>query len=386
LDSSTDSGEMSRLYDERLKRLKDAVALRKPDRVPVVPLLDSFPARHTGMTQAEAFRDPDKAMEAFLQTQRDFDFDGVIKPGPGWNSLGDHRMLSAPVKYLIPGVDIGDEDLLQASEAPLFEREDYKTIADKGWNEFWRLQIEKGHLDHLKNPEDLGPDDAKSYQQRIETCRENGFVAINGTGVDDPTHCFSMCRTLTGFTMDVFEVPDLVDAALEAATEDLIKNALESYRNSGTRAMGIWMTMERCSGAIYRLNIFERFLWPHLKRYIETFVAEGIVPWMHMDTDWSLNLPYYKDLPKGKCIVDLDSTTDIFKAKEVLDGHMCISGDVNATMLSLGQPEDVDEYCEKLINLVGGNGGFILSSGCEMPIDAKTENFRAMCDSAKKYA
>jgi uroporphyrinogen-III decarboxylase len=92
-----------------------------------------------------------------------------------------------------------------------------------------------------------------------------------------------------------------------------------------------------------------------------------------------------KQLPKSKCVADLDSTTDIFKAKEILDGHMCISGDVPASLLSLGTPEDVREYCQRLIDEVGRGGGFFLSTGCECPVDAKFENVMMMIDTAKSY-
>jgi len=83
--------------------------------------------------------------------------------------------------------------------------------------------------------------------------------------------------------------------------------------------------------------------------------------------------------------VELDSTTDILKAKEILNGHICIKGDVPATMLSLGKPDDVSAYCKKLIDIVGEGGGFILSTGCTCPVDAKWENVKTMVDTAKNY-
>ncbi len=77
--------------------------------------------------------------------------------------------------------------------------------------------------------------------------------------------------------------------------------------------------------------------------------------------------------------------TDIFKAKEILDGHMCISGDVPASLLTLGTPDDVRVYCQRLIDEVGKGGGFFLSTGCECPIDATFENVKTMIDTAKSY-
>ena len=48
-------------------------------------------------------------------------------------------------------------------------------------------------------------------------------------------------------------------------------------------------------------------------------------------------------------------------------------------------PEEVESYCKKLIDVVGEGGGFILSSGCTVPVDCKIENLKAMVDTAKSY-
>jgi uroporphyrinogen-III decarboxylase len=60
-------------------------------------------------------------------------------------------------------------------------------------------------------------------------------------------------------------------------------------------------------------------------------------------------------------------------------------GDVPAVLFRLGTPKDVEKYCMKLIQQVGEGGGFILSSGCSVPVDAKPENVKAMIDTAKKH-
>jgi uroporphyrinogen-III decarboxylase len=104
-----------------------------------------------------------------------------------------------------------------------------------------------------------------------------------------------------------------------------------------------------------------------MKKMIEAFTAEGILTVMHFDQDWTLNLPYLLDLPRKMCVCELDGITDIFKAKEILKEHMCIAGDVPASLQSVGTPEDMEAYCKKLINIAGKNTGFIPSSGCTVP-------------------
>jgi hypothetical protein len=164
-----------------------------------------------------------------------------------------------------------------------------------------------------------------------------------------------------------------------ASCDDLIANSIEVCKLNGN--MLAFVVLERGSGFYYRLDVFERFEWPFLQHYVDAYISEGITPWLHFDTDWGINLPYFKKLPKGKCICDLDGTTDIFRAKEVLKG----SGDVPASLLTLGKPEEVEAYCKRLIDEVGDGGGFMLTTGCECPIDVKPENLRAMVETGKSY-
>ena len=45
----------------------------------------------------------------------------------------------------------------------------------------------------------------------------------------------------------------------------------------------------------------------------------------------------------------------------------------------------MDDYCRRLITEVGAGGGFILSSGCTIPVDARPENVAAMLGSVHRY-
>ena len=122
-----------------------------------------------------------------------------------------------------------------------------------------------------------------------------------------------------------------------------------------------------------------------MKKMIEAFAAEGLVTVMHFDQDWTINLPYLLDLPPKMCVCELDSKTDIFKAKEILGNHMCVAGDVPAGLQAYGTPKEMEDYVKKLIDVVGKDTGFILSSGCTVPPDCKYDNFKMMIETAKEY-
>ena len=89
-------------------------------------------------------------------------------------------------------------------------------------------------------------------------------------------------------------------------------------------------------------------------------------------------LAYFRELPRASCILELDEETDIFKVKQTLGDWICLKGNVPASLLAFSKTGEVETYCAKLIREVGYGGGFILSSGCEVPLNAKVENVEAM--------
>jgi hypothetical protein len=93
---------------------------------------------------------------------------------------------------------------------------------------------------------------------------------------------------------------------------------------------------------------------------ILALVDEGLVPCFFLEGDCSSRLEHLLELPKGKVLVRIDKT-DIFRAKDVLKDHLCIEGNVPSSLLQTGTPEEVKDYCKKLIDVVGKGGGFILS-------------------------
>ncbi|MFH1950601.1 MAG: cobalamin-dependent protein [Pseudomonadota bacterium] len=364
------------------ERLEAAISLDTVDRHPVFPILVTTAPRLYGITQAEAWQDHNVAREALIRCFEEFGYDYGSKPNYYYPMLPG-KLCAAPVRNLIPGKDLAVDDLYQVDEKVLFEREDYDKIAALGWNGFWDEHYEKISRKTKEQFMLMQGMSNQLYVDDMKICEERGMPIFLGVAVDSVLMAFSLSRTLTEFTRDLYEVPDRVEAAMQASCDDLISNAVSVCRNNGKKVA--FIVLERGSGFYYRLPVFERFEWPFLQRYVDAFVSEGITPWLHLDTDWGMNLPYFTKLPRGKCVCDLDSTTDIFRAKEILRGHMCISGDVPASLLTIGKPEEVAEYCKRLIDEVGEGGGFMLTTGCECPIDARPENIRAMVETGKEY-
>lgn len=364
------------------ERLQAAIRLEPVDRHPVFPLIVNTAPKLYGIPQARAWADHGVARDALIRCFEELGYDYGSKPNFYWPMVPG-KLTAAPVRILIPGRQLAEDDLYQIDEKVLFSREDYEKIAAQGWNGFWEEhygRIGRKTFEQFKMMQAVSN---TFYVEDMNICEAKGMPIFLGVAVDSVLMAFSLCRTLPEFTRDLYEVPDRVEAAMKASCDDLIANAVQVCRNNNKDVA--FIVLERGSGYYYRLEVFERFEWPFLQRYVDAFVSEGLTPWLHLDTDWGLNLPYFTRLPQKTCVCDLDGTTDIFRAKEILKGHMCISGDVPAGLLSVGRPEEVREYCRRLIDEVGEGGGFMLTTGCECPIDAKRENLEAMIETGKTY-
>jgi len=382
------------------ERILAAINLEPYDHVPVAPHINAeYPFRHKGRITADAYN-PELIEEGFQATLDLFEevggWDGATLAGHAVpvasDSLSFFRGRGGLGGYRYPGRStmISNDSSPQYEETPLLSVEDYDDIISLGWRGF--LQKTTEDADAVISPESMLPI-AKvltdRYNRFVEEWRRRGVPVMGGDLLIDPQMALSLLRTLPQFTLDLYRRPDKVQAALDAMVDDITEDAITAMRVSGPRPAngipGIMVACERGSGQYYNLKLFERFVWPYIKKMVLAWAAEGYVTTLHFDTDWTLNLPYLLELPPKSCICELDSTTDIFKAKEILKDHMCIMGDVPPALSSHGTPEEMEAYCKKLIDIVGKDTGFILSNGCAVPPDTKDENFKMMIDTARNY-
>lgn len=131
-------------------------------------------------------------------------------------------------------------------------------------------------------------------------------------------------------------------------------------------------------------EMFNRFVWPYFVEYTNLCVEMNVIPMFHLDANWNKALPRFLELPEKKCIIALDSVTDIRLTRKILGDHMCILGDVPATLLAFGTPDTVKKYVNDVIDDIGPYG-LIGASGCDIPSNGKFENVKAMFDTFRDY-
>jgi len=188
-------------------------------------------------------------------------------------------------------------------------------------------------------------------------------------------------RGMPGAMTDMYRQPEkLLEMESIFLNRTLARIAAMPQRTDSPR---VFMATHRGSDGFMSLKQFDKFYWPFFKKIVLAVIEKGMTPAIFFEGDWTKRVEYLLELPKGKILAHLDST-DIFHAKDVLKGHICLRGNVPGSLLTAGTPQDVKDYCKKLIDYVGKDGGLVVCPRV-VPDDAKAENLHAMIDFTKEY-
>jgi hypothetical protein len=353
-----------------------------------------FAAFYAGITVYELWSDPKKydyAIDKCYDELGPWDIYYPINP-----VIPEAYAFILPMKIKYPGIDLPPDDICQVIEEPIMVAKEYGKITRRGSRRplikyvnfladlACRVQRnpKRGFLARIRMVKKLAQQ-VPAWRQEFPKWHDRGVAIQHGLCAEAPFDTFSMSRGLFDFSYDLMDDPEPLAEAAGALAEGYVIFADQVTKLTGVRRMLVFC--HRTSNDFISPKHFERYAFPSLKTIVNGLIGRGITPILHCDGDWEKNLDYLHVLPKGKVVLQFDGRTDIFRAKEIIGDHCCIFGDVPATMLAFGGKEEVSEYCKKLIDVVGKDGGFILAAGCEIAPNARAENVKAMIDAVKQY-
>jgi len=433
---------VDQLREEREQRVRDAIQLKVPDRVPVNVGAGVFAARYGGLTASAMYYDHAAYREACKKMLLDFEPDnggmgagssgkildlldsrqyrwpGGTLPADGtyqfvegeYMKAGEYdHFLSNPCDFIIrvylprtygvfqplaklPAFKRKFDDRERASIIGMLFRQEFRTLTAILTE--LNLPELKGILEILnqvaQEQMQLGKESA-AFGAELSRLGFPGGGAGGGAGAGGgsgstfaPFDTISdRLRGMRGTMLDMYRYPEKLLTACEKLLEWEMSAATPARPDAKGNPVRAGMPLHRGSDGFMSIKDFEKFYWPTLKRIIDMKIKLGYTVAPFWEGIWDERLEYLLDFPKGK-VVFFCEKTDVFKAKQVLGGHFCIQGGVPPTILEAGSPQDVDELCRKLIKVVGKGGGFIMSAGSAID-SAKPSNIKAMVDSAKRY-
>ena len=348
--------------------------------IPVFPHMIVSVAPLAGFTQAEVFDEPEKFLEGIdrvVDLVGTFDVSCCVGPC-------DTVFIEA-LKSRRPGHELDENACFQFVETPCFDdpETEYPKIMEMGWDA-WYAQ----HTMSVQHPPMTDPAQLAARWQEFGARAAQGAMHVVQKGMvpwfeNAYLPIFDMLwliRSMEEFIIDLYDDPDPIMDIVNKFQPEQDERTIASMKQAGmTRVASFPM---RSSATFMSPAMFEEYSWPSMRDSIKRYADAGITTIIHADGNWLPMLPYFNELPKGCCHFELDGATDIEKAYEILHGHHSLRGDVPATLLAFGTVDEVQEYCEKLV-VMGMGGGFMLSSGCEVPPNAKLENLKAFVNFLK---
>jgi hypothetical protein len=405
------------LLAERTARMKDALNLKQPDRIPIHLTVSYMLAEMYGVTRQEQYENGDRELEMLEKAALYFQPDSIA-------GLFNHSMASAAVgdrtvKY--PGYGLDANGSFQYVEGEYMKAEDYDAFLDDpaDWilRKLWPRIFDKldglallpplgmagygqyflGQLGMFKKAplaaslralaraiEAQAADDARTVRT-VQRLAALGFSppAFAGSMIAAPFDFMSdTLRGMRGIMLDIYRRPGKLLAAEDKALRFQLEYAIGWSRSTGINVS--FIPLHRGSDGFMSLAVFEKFYWPPLKAMLLGLVDAGILPFVFYEGAWDQRLKYLAELPEGKT-VGWFHTTNLFKAKEVLGRTMCIVGGMPNSLLNAGTAEQVRDLTIRLCQAVGKGGGFVMTTGAGEMEGSKPELVKVWVETTKEY-
>ena len=321
-------------FDAKWKRIRDAVALKEPDMVPITPSPAIYPFLHAGYTMTEVIYDEtmEKASNAMFKYLNDFDPDNGTTLG---NYVAEGRLmeLQSPTNMAwsgMPGNPIGDNSIQQYIEFPILLDDEF----DEYFNDYvtWRVHKELPRNSNLLKPLEnfhlgfgtVGLANAVSrpeMKEMIKTLWEiaDGYKVLNakkaafnkqmeemgypiiraamGAGVPFDGYSDFLRGTLLSLA-DLYTNPEEVRRYIDSTFEQTIAGIKASKGRDDGKL--VFMALHKGMDGFMSDEHYREYYWSHLQKIIEAIIEADKIPYIFTEGKYNSRLDCLTEVPVGK--------------------------------------------------------------------------------------
>lgn len=355
-----------------IERIEAAIRLEEGDRVPVAPIYWAHSAVIAGKTVKKYREDVKTQFHCVDKVYDYYGFDmNYLWVNPDMVNILSKEPVRCNTCYNNTGCRIA------VLPDPLIKtRKDVRELMHKGFYEYLDLSSKR-----FKNVLKWGKDAYEMYPKFVKKYRKLGVpTEAGGTalGVDFT----AMLRGLPNFFEDMKKHPRELLELIEFVNKITKTFAVQSTRMMGKGShteIGCWLG----SPTFMSPRDFDKFIYPYVKETCDAVKKVGGHVTVHLDGDYSKTIQKFTKIDSID-IIQLEFT-DLLVAKRKLQGKKCFMGGIHPSHLVLHSPAEVLREAGALVRKCGKGGGFILASACEVPLNAKPENMKALKMAVEKY-
>ncbi|HHW30364.1 MAG TPA: hypothetical protein GXX20_01620 [Clostridiaceae bacterium] len=346
------------------ERIKAAVNREKIDCIPVGPYMGNHCAIVTGTKMIDYYTKADKMAHAQIKA---------------WELYGqDIVCVQSDNYYIVEGFGLKAE--YHENSTPTVIKPAVENLKD---------------IAKLKLPNPYRDGRMPVYIEAVDRVSQylgkEAVIRTPGTGP------FTMAGHLMGiqqFLIELAKIEHEMDDADEKAIIYLLELCTEILIEFGKAMLKAGSDIVQCGDSLASLDMispdmYKRFAFPYEKKYFDEISpyakAKGAFKLLHICGNNTGTMELYA--ATGADIIEVDHKSDLKLWTDTIGNKVTLIGNLNPTRILLqGSVEEVREASLRCIKDARGHeGGFILGSGCEVPLYAPRENIMEMIKTAREY-
>ncbi len=280
-----------------------------------------------------------------------------------WDKMSDERFISG-TEYMEISSQSKRDDVLKRNVDIIID------IADK--LNFNAVSIPDSPWDC---PYTLPSDDRLKFASMLRKANPD-FYVVAGCGA-----YIGMPDNFDGyeeFCYMLYDEPERIDKMAEKRHIDGMLNLQKIY-DGGVEAVYAASDFADTRAPFFKKPQMERFVLPYMIKWTEWCKEKDIVSIVH--TDGNVTPLLYEIAETGAAAlqaIDPTAGMDMKKTKVILDGKMCICGNIDTGLLVVGTPQQVYESSAKILKECKEGCGIVLGASNAVVMETPIENYMAV--------
>ena len=331
------------------KHIVSALMRRYTDRVPVTILIGPYCSRLVNYSIRDILKDAKKSTEAHLAFYNRFAPDSVII----------YNDIYLEVEALGCELEFPEDDISHP-----------KTV----------LLKDKSRLARLKLPD---PKRDGRIPYFIEVCQrvsdEVRKTTALGLGHSGPWNIAMHLRGTETLLLDTFEDPAFVHDLMNFSTE-VVRTVGDEVIEAGF-SPSLGEAAASCS--LISPQIYREFIKPYHTELCSYFKSKGAFPALHICGEIDLIMEDVIDT--GIKFLSLDAPSSLQRCLETANGKIIVMGNIPTTIFSRGTRQEMEKAIRECIQTAAEESGFILASGCEIPLNSTEDRIDHFFSYSRQY-
>ena len=331
-----------------IDRIKSTIRFERTDRAPIFSHIYGFASRINNIPLKDYLNSGELLAFCQLEAWKQFGYDGVTAFAD--NSL-EAEALGTKISYK-------DDAYPQIDKYCLNNIHDWKYLS-------------------IPDPEEDGRMPVIIDACRILKDEVGEETAVVGT-VQGPMTLAGQLLGLEKLIYSVVDHPKEFSYLLNFTTRVMVTFG-KALIKAGAHVIHVFDPSSSCS--VINRAVFSEYILPHLKQAFKQYKDSGDpICWLNITGQTAPILDLFAET--GADLFNIDYLVPISIAMQKLPHH-CINGNIKPFNFISGDEEVIQREARELLKETQFRRGFILSPGCEIPLESKVSNIEAMIQAIK---